>query len=208
MKHLLITLLLSLAAQTVLALPLLDAKAVEALLAPDTRAGLQAPVISGAFTQTKQLAGLPQPLTSSGCFVIARVLGVEWQVEKPFASRTVITAQALIETRNGRTRRTTPAEQPALAAVSRLLLALFALDVAALESEFHFAGARDAQGWTLQLTPRHAAMAAVFGSAEMKGGAQLGSVELRDARGDVTAIRFSAQTTRPALSPEEAARFQ
>lgn len=190
------------------ALPPLDAKGVEALLAPDARQGLAASVIEGRFTQTKQLAGLPQPLVSGGRFLVARGQGVEWQVEKPFASRTVITREALIEERNGRTRRTTAQEQPALAAVSRLLLALFALDVAALDAEFRFAGQRDTEGWVLELAPRHAAVAAVFGKALLRGGTRLDSVRLQDARGDVTELRFSAQTARAALEAVEAARFQ
>lgn len=213
MKRIAAVLLLALGVSTAMAQPTtlspLDAKGVEALLAPDARRGLARAVIEGRFTQTKHIAGLPQPLLSSGRFLVARGHGVEWRVEKPFTSRTVITATALIEERNGRTRRTTPREeQPALAAVSRLLLALFALDVAALDAEFHFSGQRDADGWALLLTPRHAAVATVFGKALLRGGAGIDHVRLEDARGDVTEIRFNAQTSRAALEADEAARFQ
>ncbi|HEX7381445.1 MAG TPA: hypothetical protein VF265_04740, partial [Nevskiaceae bacterium] len=51
---------------------------VTALLAAPTRALADAAVVSGDFHQRSQLHGLPQPLDSSGTFVVARGLGVDW----------------------------------------------------------------------------------------------------------------------------------
>lgn len=188
-------------------LPVLEAKQVEALLAPDARKGLDAAVLTGSFAQAKHLAGLPQPLKSSGRFLYAKGIGIEWQVQQPFASRFVLTREALIEDSGGRVRRSEAARQPGFAAVSRLLLALFSLDVAALDEEFRFAGARDTKGWQLELTPRHAALASVFATARLEGGLRLDRLRLTDARGDATEIVFTQQAAQDALTPEQQARF-
>jgi hypothetical protein len=189
-------------------LPALDVAGVNALLAPDARQGLEAAALMGEFVQTKRLAGLPQPLVSSGRFLLARGEGIEWQVLKPFESRYVLTREALTQETAGQRQQSAVAQQPGLAAASRLLLALFALDVDALDSEFRFAGARHTTGWQLVLTPRHEGLAAVFQEARLQGAAQLAEVTLRDARGDVTELRFTHQQALPTLTPDLKARFR
>lgn len=189
-------------------LPALDAAGVEQLLPAATRATLRAAVATGAFVQKKQLADLPKPLVSSGRFLRARGLGIDWQVQKPFASDFVLTTAALTEKSGGSVRRSAAAQQPALAAASRLLLALFALDVKTLESEFRFAGAKVGSGWQLKLTPRHAALASAFTEAWVEGDSLLRRVRLVDGRGDVTEISFSEQATQAALTPAQKARFE
>ena len=206
-----LTLMLGLAAsvaQAAAPLPALEAKQVETLLAPDARAGLDAAVLTGQFTQAKHLAGLPQPLRSSGRFLYAKGIGIEWQVQQPFASRFVLTREALVEDSGGRVRRSEAAKQPGFSAVSRLLLALFSLDVAALDEEFRFSGARDAKGWQLELTPRHAALASVFATARLEGARRLDRLTLTDARGDATEIAFTQQAAQDALTPEQQARLK
>ncbi len=189
-------------------LPPLNTAQVEQLLPPASRATLRAAVTTGAFVQKKQLADLPQPLISSGRFLLARGIGIDWQVQKPFASDFLLTADALMEKSGSSVRRRGAKQQPALAAASRLLLALFALDVASLESEFRFAGAKVGSGWQLKLTPRHAALASAFTEAWVEGDSLLRRVRLVDGRGDVTEISFSEQATQAALTPAQKARFE
>ncbi len=189
-------------------LPPLEAAAVEKLLAPDARANLDAAVLSGEFSQVKQLRELPQPLLSSGRFVLARGIGIDWQVQKPFASAFILTADALTEHSGSQVHRSSRDSQPALAAASRLLLALFALDVVALDTEFRFAGSRSASGWQLQLTPRHAAFAAAFAEARVEGDTQVRRVRLVDGRGDITDITFTGLVQQAALTAGQKARFQ
>lgn len=189
-------------------LPPLDAAGVEKLLASDTRSALRAPVVTGNFTQKKQLQDLPMPLLSSGRFVLASGTGIDWQVQKPFASDFILTANALIESNGGTVHRTDRTQQPALAAVSSLLLALFAVDVKALDAEFRFAGARVGNSWQLQLQPRHAALAAAFAEARIEGDSQLRRVVLTDGRGDITEVSFSDVHTQQKLTPEQQARFE
>ena len=43
----------------------------------------QHPVVRGPFIQEKHLRALPQPLTSSGTFVLAADAGLLWKLEKP-----------------------------------------------------------------------------------------------------------------------------
>ena len=189
-------------------LPALDAAGVEKLLAPDARSTLRAPVVTGDFTQKKQLQDLPMPLLSSGRFVLASGTGIDWQGQKPFASDFILTSNALIESSGGTVHRTDNVQQPALAAVSKLLLALFAVDVKALDAEFRFAGVRTGNSWQLQLLPRHAALAAAFAEAKIEGDSQLRRVVLTDGRGDITEISFSGVHTQARLTPEQQARFK
>lgn len=189
-------------------LPELTAVQAQALIPGSARAGLQAAALGGRFEQKKTLRDLPLPLVSSGEFLLARGLGVDWRVQKPFAVDYTLTPQNLIERSGGSQRRTAASAQPGLATASRLMLALFSLDLAGLQNEFKFSGRRDGARWQLRLLPRHAALAAAFGEAQLAGEAQLQSLRLTDSRGDVTEIRFSEYQSKAALSPAERARYE
>ena len=54
-----------------------------------------APVLQGAFEQTKTLAGFRNPLVSHGEFLVARGQGVWWHTQQPFESTLVVTRTRL-----------------------------------------------------------------------------------------------------------------
>lgn len=165
------------------------------------------PVLQGRFNQARKLSDLPKPLLSSGRFVFARDRGVLWQVEKPFASEFVLTPAAMITREGGRERRMAAQEQPGLNIATRLFTALFTLDIAALEKDFTLHAAGDAKAWTLGFKPKHAALAQHFATATMQGGADVESIRLTDARGDVTELKLSGLTSAKTLSSADAKRF-
>jgi hypothetical protein len=100
-------------------------------------------------------------------------------------------------------------EQPALSVVSRVFLALFALDVTALANDFHLYGERRGTGWALGLEPRAAGLARVFRRAIVTGGTSVERVVLEDGNGDRSEIDLlDVSYDRAALGTEELRRFR
>ena len=130
-----------------------------------------AKVVRGRFVQRRHLAGLARPLESSGTFLFARGSGIDWHTEQPFDSQFLLTGSRITQRdEGGVSLEIDAAEQPALAVVSRVFFALFALDLDALSHDFELYGERvgDA-GWVLGLKPRTEALASVFRQALVRG---------------------------------------
>jgi hypothetical protein len=168
-----------------------------------------AKAIRGRFVQRRNLAGLSQPLESSGTFLFARGTGIEWHTQQPFDSQFLLT-DAGIEQRDegGVSLRIDTADQPALAVVSRVFFALFALDFTALSHDFELSGARRDSGWVLALKPRAEALGSVFRQAHVSGGASVEQVILEDGNGDSSVIDLTdVQYDPKGLTAEERGRF-
>lgn len=169
-----------------------------------------AQVVRGRFEQRRFLSGLKNPLTSSGSFLFARDAGIEWHTEDPFDSQFILTRSGITQRdEGGTTLRIEAAEQPALAVVSRVFFALFALDLGALSNDFQLYGmARGADGWELGLEPRAGALGSVFRRAIVTGGNSVERVVLEDGNGDRSEIDLrQVQYDRAPLGPDERARF-
>ena len=178
------------------------ADGVQARMAPVT-------VLRGRFEQEKQVQGFARPLLSSGDFVLAKDRGVAWNTRAPFASSLVMTPkgwdarrpdgskQALGNRKVGR----------AVTLVNRVMMALLAGDVPALERDFEMRETMLPDGrWRLALVPRTASLKRAVRSIELEGGRHIERVAMDDARGDRTVIRFLDVSDKPAtLTPAEAA---
>src|SRR5690606_32420450 len=99
-------------------------------------------------------------------------------------------------------------QQPALAAVNAMMLALVSGDVRALSAHFTITSTLLPDGgWRLRLVPRAAALSRMFASIELAGDRYVRSVDIAEAGGDRTRLRFKALSEQPArLRPEEEAR--
>jgi hypothetical protein len=168
-----------------------------------------AKVIRGKFVQRRHLAGLAQPLESSGRFLFAREAGVEWHTEQPFDSVFVLTESGITQRdEGGPPLRIAAADQPALAVLSRVFFALFALDLDVLSRDFQLFGERRGTGWVLGLRPRTAALGGVFRQAIVSGGASVERVVLEDGNGDRSEIDLrEVQYDRSGMNEEERRRF-
>lgn len=167
-------------------------------------------VLRGQFSQEKQVSGFRNPLRSEGRFVVARESGVIWTTQKPFPSELVVTADRILSRqRDGSTRVELDArQQPALRSVNTVMFALISGDVRSLSNQFQIEATRQAQGWQLRLTPKSAALAKVFSSLALQGDRHVRQVDITEASGDQTRIRFSDLQEAPArLTAEEARRF-
>ena len=143
-----------------------------AITRPAATALANARVVRGKFVQRRYLAGLAKPLESSGSFLFAREAGIEWHTET--AVRLAVPADRHPASRNvtrAASRSNIQAsDQPALAVVSRVFFALFALDVDSLSHDFELYGQAGDAGWQLGLKPRAEALGSVFRQALVSGG--------------------------------------
>jgi len=184
------------------------AQSAPELLADISRRLENPAVLRGEFEQTKTIKGFKRPLVSKGTFVMARDKGVQWITAQPFASTVVVTRERLLTLgESGASRQIDTRQEPGLKAVNEMLMALLAGDVKALAERFQAEGAlQGAQGWRLALKPRDAALAAFITRIELEGGRHVDSVNLHEASGDASRIRFFNHAA-SSLSPVEAGRF-
>ena len=170
-----------------------------------------APVVQGAFEQTKTIKGFHNALQSHGEFMVARGQGVWWHTQQPFESTLVVT-RSRIFTRapDGTSSNVADAQaEPGLRQVNELVFSLLSADLDALADRFTVdAQAVGATGWTLTLTPRDANVAKFLAKATISGDRFVQAVRIDEARGDTTQIRFSRQSPSDALSTADAARLQ
>lgn len=168
------------------------------------------PVLRGEFEQRKTLRGFRNEVVSRGDFLVARERGVIWRTREPFASTLAVTRQGLV-TRGADgavTSRITLREQPGLQMVQEMLFALMTADLQTLSQRFRIEGAATGKvPWHLSMVPRDAAVGQAIARIELEGDRRLQSVRLVEAQGDVSWIRFGQQSGSPALTQEEAARF-
>jgi hypothetical protein len=185
-----------------------SAQELETMLGPATQELRQAAALRGEFSQRKFLHELPQPLLSSGDFLVARGLGVAWHTRVPFDSELVLTPQALVQRDAGAApTRVDASTQPGLGAVAQVFDALFALDLPKLTERFELYGQRGKDGWILGLKPRDAALAKAMTAVVVQGRAQPQHILLYEAGGDRTEIVFSHQAA-TALSDADRQRFK
>ena len=170
----------------------------------------QVPLLRGDFTQEKQVAGFRNPLRSNGRFLLARDKGVVWTTTAPFPSELVITRDRILSRQRDGSRRVEVdgKQQPGLRSVNAMMFALMSGDMKALTSTFEVKGEPAATGWAVTLVPRSRQLAQAFTSVRLSGDRYVREVELREANGDLTRLRFSGMSETPALSRDEAARFE
>ncbi|BAP42956.1 outer membrane lipoprotein carrier protein LolA [Pseudomonas sp. 21LCFQ02] len=162
--------------------------------------------IEGRFIQEKHLRALPQPLTSTGRFVLARDFGLLWLLETPLKQDYRITA-------NGIARREAQGWQmlpnkSAGAEHNRLFLAVLQGDSSGLQRDFELQLSGDAQDWKLTLLPRSLLLQQIFRQINIDGGELVRQIELLEAQGDRTVLKMIDSHSVPALSDTQRADFK
>lgn len=179
------------AADSVFAHPTSGRALLETTLAGPAQVLARARVLKGTFTHARHLSEMPRPLAASGEFVFARDLGVWWRTTSPFESVLVLTDEGIVQRDEGvESLRLSAAEQPAVRLLASIFLALFTLDVRALEANFDLHGKSHGERWLVGLKPRSSAIANVFDRATLSGAQQVEQIVLTDARGDRTVIEL------------------
>lgn len=162
-------------------------------------------VVRGRFDQDKQLAGFAKPLKSNGDYLLLRGKGVLWRTLAPFASQLAVTRDAI----RADSFQLDAAKEPGVRVVTSLLLGLLDGNLAALEAQFQIqASLQGDKLWRASLTPKAAALAKLFSRIELEGDRQVRRIQLFEAQGDSTLIRFDEQLRDPApATPEELKRL-
>jgi len=159
------------------------------------------PVVHGSFVQEKQLRGLPQPLRSTGRFVLDRSHGLLWLLETPIKQDYRI-VQGGIDQRTGEGW-SAIRQQAGLAQQSRLFIAILQGDRTALERDFSLELNGSTQAWQLALTPRSGLLKQIFSTIRIGGARYVERIELQELQGDATVLRLSGSTDALPLSPQE-----
>jgi len=164
--------------------------------------------LCGRFDQTKRLAGIKKPLTSSGRFCVVEGKGVVWRTLKPFPNTLRLTRDEIVHFQGERvSMRLEARQEPTVRVINGVLFSLLAGDLGQLESLFEVAGSVDG-GWSVALTARHPALAKAIGKIALDGDAYVRNIRITEASGDSTEIVFSDIKTGPgAVTADEAALF-
>ena len=157
-------------------------------------------VVRGDFVQEKHLRALPQPLVSRGEFVLATGQGLLWMLRSPLAQTLRITPRGIARklpdgswqpSPNGNNRET------------RLFLALLSGDTQGLAENFDLRLEGAASDWRLHMTPNSVILRQIFTEIEIRGGALVQRIELRETQGDSTVLRMENTTTGATLTDDE-----
>ncbi|SDH67019.1 hypothetical protein SAMN05216588_106141 [Pseudomonas flavescens] len=165
----------------------------------------QHPVVRGPFIQEKHLRALPQPLTSSGTFVLAADAGLLWTLEKPLQQQYRIDATGIARRSAGgwqlQPGRDVAAQQ------SKLFLDVLKGNHSGLARDFELQLEGDTRAWTLTLLPTSLLLKQVFSRIDIGGGELVERIELHETQGDRTLLRMPASVPADTLSEQERQDF-
>lgn len=158
-------------------------------------------VVRGNFVQEKYLRALPQPLASSGSFVLARGRGLLWLLREPVQQDYRISSSGIAQ-RDADSWQQSDQQGPA-ARQNDLFLAVLRGDTEALQRDFELDLNGAPQAWVLTLKPRSTFLKQIFSAIVIQGSVTAERVELLEAQGDSTLLTLSSITVNDQLSPRE-----
>lgn len=195
---------------TALVLCFISAGGMAADLAASVKARLSQPdILQGRFEQSKQVAGFKKPLISKGDFLVGREHGVLWRTLSPFTSELKLSRDEIVARQGGEVVfRLNAGKEPSVRMINSLLFSLLNGDITRLSELFQMDGSISGKSWQLQLTPKQATLGKIMRKIELSGDQFVRRIDLNEANGDQTSIRFSDQTPKSTLSTEERIRFE
>lgn len=158
-------------------------------------------VVRGSFVQEKYLRALPQPLVSTGTFVLARDRGLLWLLREPMQQDYRISGTGIAR-RNGSGWQQSDQPTPA-ARQNDLFLAVLHGNTEALQRDFELELNGDSHAWALTLTPRSKLLGQIFTRILIQGSATAERVELLEAQGDSTLMLLTDIQIDDQLDPSE-----
>lgn len=177
---------------------------------------VSAEVLSGSFTQQKQVSGFRKPLVSKGSYVLWSGHGVLWKTYSPFASTLLMTRNVMVA-KNGDGQdayQLKTQSEPALQMVNMLIMSLLSGDIDFLDARFFSevkrtdAAKGNDSSWRLKLKPKDKAMQRLFNEINLGGDRFVREVELMDKNSDVTRIVFNDFNVNPVLSVADRSQLE
>jgi len=169
------------------------------VLAQITERLVKTPVTQGDFQQEKRLKILRKPLLSTGTFTYHQSKGVIWKTLAPVASILLVNDTHLM---------TTQGEQAVPAAFGKVFKAMLGGDLKQLNDGFSITGSDQEPAWQLELKPKDELLKKIISFIVLSGDNELRLLEIQEAGGNLTRIKFD-QITHPAqLTSEQEADFE
>ena len=169
------------------------------VLAEITARLVKTPITQGSFQQEKRLKILRKPLLSTGSFTYHQSKGVIWKTLTPIPSLLLVNESHVL---------TGQGEQTVPPAFGKVFKAMLGGDLNPLSEGFVITGEDKKPTWQLRLTPKDELLKKLISSMVLSGDNDLRFVEIREAGGNMTRIKF-AQITHPSrLTPEQEADFE
>ena len=150
---------------------------------------LRPPAGSVAFTQTRHLNGVANPLVSRGQARVQNQI-INWHVTTPVDILTTIGPNGVTQSVEGGPAQNVGPEGAGFLSGSGLG-AVFSGDFNAARAQYDIVNTPGANGWTLRLTPRSEQMRRAIAGIDIGGCSAIDSVSVRQASGDRTDIRFA-----------------
>lgn len=176
-------------------MPAIAAEQSEALLQQISQQLAKQASLQVDFIQTKQMAALKKPLVMKGALLYNKTDGIVWQLVSPYRIRYEFNGQAMIETNAAGERRERKAEDsPAIAQISNIFKAILSADQALLAQHFNLTALGSIQKWEMHLTPKAAYLRKAMTEIVMTGNHTVETVQIDEANGDRTDIRFLNQS--------------
>jgi Outer membrane lipoprotein carrier protein LolA len=160
---------------------------------------VKAEITQGNFQQEKKLKILRKPLQSTGTFTYHQSKGVIWKTLTPVASLLLVSDTRLL---------TSQGEQAVPAAFAKVFKAMLGGDLDELSDGFSITGSDQEPRWQLKLIPKDELLKKIISSMVLSGDNELRLLEIQEAGGNFTRIKFD-QITHPAHTlPEQDADFE
>jgi hypothetical protein len=162
-------------------------------------------VLRGSFSEVREMGGSNAPFVSSGHFVIAPDHGLIWGMERPMATSTIVTANAIAQDIGGLAIKL-PAKN--LQHVFHMVSGAIMGDWTSLESDFVITPGGSADHWTMALTPNGNSKSP-YASITITGSSFVETIVMTKKDGTHDTFGFNnAVLSTTSLTPMEAALFQ
>ena len=156
-------------------------------------------ITNGNFQQEKQLKILRKPLISTGVFTYHQSKGVIWKTLTPVVSLLLVNQSHLL---------TNQGEQAVPATFGRVFQAMLGGDLTQLADDFAITGTDQKASWQLQLKPKDELLQKIISVIVLSGDNELRLVEIQEAGGNITHIKFDQITHPMQLTREQESDFE
>ena len=156
-------------------------------------------ITQGDFQQEKRLKILRKPLISTGTFTYHQTKGVIWKTLTPVPSLLLVNDTHLL---------TTQGELAVPAAFGKVFTAMLGGDLNQLSDGFSITGSDQKPAWQIELKPKDELLKKIISSIMLSGDNELRLLEIQEAGGNISQIKFDKITHPTQLTPEQEADFE
>jgi hypothetical protein len=155
------------------------------------------------FVQTRKLKELQRPQVARGRMLAWGAAGVIWEVRDPVQATYVLRESTTLQIVDGRETERSAQDDASSARVGRVLKSLLQGDANALGQWFDVAARAAPERWTITLKPHPGVLASYLKAMRVTGAEYVERVDIEEADGDSTEIRFRNHRDGGALTEEE-----